>query len=579
MKKTVLILLLSVLTLFTTCIDMLFDREEKDKTKDYYFINETQYKITINIYTPFREAGSGTEKTGIIEVTGDRFNTQQKIIYSDYEEIEYDWTVEYKRYVDQSFGLSPNGISEERVVSEIRGRRITFKYYSNAHQAGLSVPSSGSLAERNKYSEEYWGEWITDIGSVLYISNMDMYYYDNGEYSGKYVNNPVIERISPNVLKMTDYYYYSGNYGGTWENPSPHGVTDYLFASRIPNGSFNGRVVNDTASRSVDAARAISGIGSIDVVVSNLNNSANAQTTKTDGDGNFEVAGVIPGDTYEVTVGDKSIPVISNTNNEDIGNVMIKDGINFKASISDPYILTNTSMGEERKELVHIYGLYINATYYLDINLNIINANAYNGSCTYQLTLPAGLTSTSALSGAFSPNGNGNKIPINLTCVNVNNEYEYKKIGIQITANRMTWEDSVSIKFYSEKTRIILYTSPAIWEVYVNLIVRTPHADTFTHSNFGSTSFILTNRGEEFPFIDVPKCSGDDYFVMLIKESQDDAMYNISLDRMNAITPNFDNLTSDEEYNSEYNAKTISPNDIVRSYIHGNEPVFYKFRF
>jgi hypothetical protein len=545
-KAGTIICLLGMMTLFISCFDFLKIKDDKNIAEEtgkipkgeYHFVNETQYKITINIYTPFRENGSVSQKTGNIEFPATSFsdwsnnNFIKKIIHSDYEKLEFDWTVEYKQ------SSSPNGIHEERVIPIMDGSKLTFMYYTNAKQ---SVSSSNSFIERYKYNEEYWGEWISSVGAKMYINGMDIFYeWRTGEYSGSVSNDPFMKRISTNVLKYTDTYY---------------------FASRIPNGSFNGRVVSDIALKPISGAKAISGLGGIDVVVSNLNNSSNNQKTKTDNNGNFEVEGVIPGDIYIVAVDDKSVPVKSNTPNEDIGNVMIKDGINFKASI-DAYTIWN----EGWKHPEHINGLISNEDYYTEINISIINASAYNGLCQYQLALPGGLISASSLSGTFYSNEKGIKIPIELNCINLNNEYEYKKITIQITAGGMIWDDSVSLKFYREKKRIYFYSEPLDG---FEIVVRTPHFETYTGN------YYLGEYPHYARIVDIPKSSGEDYVVVII--SHDEVVYNIAIDQN--ISPNYDNLQTDKEYDSENNPKIFLPNDIVRSYLYEDETVFYKFRF
>jgi hypothetical protein len=84
------------------------------------------------------------------------------------------------------------------------------------------LSTTGRIREKYKYPKELWGEWIRmDTGDTWYFASN----YTKNNYYGS--DKVTFYRESPNVIKVTD-----------------NNKVFYLYASRIPNGTFTGTVVN-----------------------------------------------------------------------------------------------------------------------------------------------------------------------------------------------------------------------------------------------------------------------------------------------------------------------------------------------
>jgi hypothetical protein len=78
-------------------------------------------------------------------------------------------------------------------------------------------------------------------------------------------------------------------------------------------------------------------------VVEDLDNGLTT-TTRTDGDGNFTVDDIIPGDDYTVTqTGGTPVTVTPHGDGDDMGIITVNDGVNFKVSITGGTALTYVS--------------------------------------------------------------------------------------------------------------------------------------------------------------------------------------------------------------------------------------------
>jgi hypothetical protein len=172
-----------------------------------------------------------------------------------------------------------------------------------------STPEEPSIPEPSLYSKEFWGEWLRmDTGETWYINSQTIKVGD----STKTVS---LTKQSPRVVEVTD-----------------GGRKYYLYASRIANTSFTGRIASlEQVSPSV---RALGGLGGIGVTISNLGDQANEITTTTDADGNFTAEDIIPGDEYEVTPeGGTPTTVTSTGDGDNVGTITVVIGVNFKSSI------------------------------------------------------------------------------------------------------------------------------------------------------------------------------------------------------------------------------------------------------
>jgi len=292
------------------------------------------------------------------------------------------------------------------------------------------VKDSGVLIEKYKYEKELWGEWIRmDTGNTWYFASN---YYQTTEEPFY----PEFQKQSANVIKVTEY---NNQY--------------YLYASRITNGSFNGSVVGDQANP-LSSVRALSGLGGINIIVSNLYNKADEVNVKVDEDGRFEAQGIIPGDNYEITVDDISIPVQFNTTEEDIGTVTVVSGLNFKTSV--------LGYGEDMMQL------YTGNSNTYNIGISVKNtSNVTCAASSYKLILPEDIFigslrangTTSGLEGILGsilPGATKSIEIYELKCLSVIDEYEFRKIDIEIKDNvsGTIWNDSVSLKFNRDEATI-----------------------------------------------------------------------------------------------------------------------------
>jgi hypothetical protein len=233
------------------------------------------------------------------------------------------------------------------------------------------------------YAKEYWGEWLRmDATETWYISSNAIKI--GGTTSSKSVS---LTKQSDRVVEVTD-----------------NGRKYYLYASRVANASFTGKIAGfEQPSQSIQRSVA-GGKGFLKVVVEDLNDKTNSVTTTTDADGNFTADGIIPGDEYEVTPeGGTSITVTPTGDGDDVGLIAISNGVNFKTSIK--------SSGS------NIF--YANGTQYNFI-MNIKNIGTEDClAATYQLSFDSGLITSASTSqtvmGTIEP-GKDKTLNLTLAC-------------------------------------------------------------------------------------------------------------------------------------------------------------------
>jgi len=440
----------------------------------------------------------------------------------------------------------------------------------------LSTTCTDDLpADEHLFAEEFWGQWVA-LGEwsrvTCYISSQTIVFSGLGvsDYPNTYYDNDriTLKRQSLNILKMTRTYatVWGGDRKETWT----------FMASRIADGSFTGRVVQNSGSRSATGPRVVSGLGGVDVVVSNLKNSADKKKTKTDKNGNFTTKDIIPGDEYRIDAGNTAITATPNNKDDDIGNITTEGRVFLKAQIN----LENADTMELYINTPYIVNIRLSEYYYYRLLLygKIDFDNPYHVDyADYQFTLPDGVTSDSRLSGTVDFSRELTyTIPLNINCDSIDGEYEYKTIGVTMTANEQTVEDTITLKFYQEKAVFRFYTYDYGYGSLTGGIIVPGYGRKFFLSNWDSP------EDAPNPVIEVPKISGEDYIFILhpttiIAGGEHQSRYNFAVNQ--DFTPVFDNLASDSAYNSEQNAKPIAPGDIVRSYLGTDETIFYKLRF
>jgi len=407
---------------------------------------------------------------------------------------------------------------------------------------------TGTLNEVYKYPKELWGEWIRmDTGNTWYIASNYINTQDNK-------NDITIQKQSKNVIMVT-------------RTTSGNTSVFYLYASRIPNGSFSGSIVaiDDVRSAVNSRQTGIAKTGSIKVIILGPD-PANVIPTTTDDNGNFTADGIIPGDGYQITGDGFSIPVYPNNSGEDIGTVAVTDGANLITSISPRNNSNNIDMMR----------LYTGTEYQLKITVQNIG-NADSRAVQYTLALPDGLEITENTTGILSTiePGKSGEINITVTCDELTGEYEYKDIGIE-TVDRAgkTWQDSVSLKFNKEIVTFRVFSDKEVRGVVIVPNVRAYH---FTTSNTDIADVGYIHNAD----IQVPKYS-DDYLVVFSGATADtEAIFSLAVDKLpnhdfTAITEFWGNYVTNT---SEEKAAEIDAEEPITAYLEKNDILYFKVSF
>jgi len=229
------------------------------------------------------------------------------------------------------------------------------------------------------YPKEFWGEWVAieplrfeitsagtvlhsvyiDAGTAIYITSKDIrsqwirFYYTYNVPSVK------LEKISDRVIKLEFTYNYDNK---------ERKRSVFLFPLRTATEYFTGNVVSFESDPrlSFTANRSVSGLGGIQMILTNLNDEAQAYTITTDENGDYSTSSTIPNEEYEVKIINKNgddykIPVTSPDSGGDIGTVTATHGLNFKVSAD----ATSRIQGINQKDL------YSGSPF--DVRLNINN--------------------------------------------------------------------------------------------------------------------------------------------------------------------------------------------------------------
>jgi len=416
--------------------------------------------------------------------------------------------------------------------------------------AACSV-STGTLNEVYQYPRELWGEWIRmDTGNTWYIASNYVDTRDNK-------NNITMQKQSENVIKVT--------------TGSENNSVFYLYASRTLNGSFNGSISGMDDVRSAISRAAGSGLGGINITISNLKDKANEVQTATDNSGNFKAEGIIPGDGYEIIGEGFSIPVYPNNSGEDIGTVTVTNGVNLITSISPRS--TNSDIDMMR--------LYTETEYDLKIMFENVGS-ADSGAAQYTLTLPDGLeilengsstSNTVGMLGTIEP-GKTREIFIKAKCAEITGEYEYKDIGIETKdARGKTWEDSVSLKFNREYVTFNVVSEGAISGVVIVPNVKAYYFLTRSVYDNAAGNFYTSN-------IRVPKYRDDYLIVFSGATANSESFFSFAVDQDAERDFNRNFIWGKYVDNTiESKAADVSPDDTVTYYLAKNDIIYFRVRF
>ena len=391
---------------------------------------------------------------------------------------------------------------------------------------------SGTAVEKDIYNSNLWGEWVRmDTGAVWYFTGNYLSINNSANDGSAFT----VVRQSENVVQVTEKLS-SGN------------RIFYLYASRIPNGNFKGTIYS--SSQNVDG---------LSLRFTDTTNMSITKTVTTDSNGNFKVSDIVIGNEYNLSVGNRTIPVTANTNGEDIGTITLGDGVSFKIKISPA--ASNIDM----------LRLYPNTNYSFNIAVTNIGSER-TATPRYIMTLPAGITRVSGadLSGNLATLDPGktdsSTLNITLSCDkdSITDEFENKQIRIKMVDafdDSKTWNDSVDLKFNKEKETFYFRSYHRIPGVVI-----VPGAKAyFFNTTAGSTGNFNTT-------MEFPKYTGKPYLIVfsgasvLPNSATLESIYSFAIGQ-DALTPTNENflavsggsITGYDKFNVETNPMILTP--------------------
>jgi hypothetical protein len=463
-------------------------------------------------------------------------------------------------------GLTPNTTYQYRITAVFGG--------GGTNDISKTVSITTRFANITPiYSKDYWGEWIAmpnesiagyGIYSNLlwkktYITSDQIYIGDENISTalGSAGKKFTLTSLSDNV-KIISFSYITSN------------DKVYLFANRIKNGSFSGTIA-DFNSTNRSARSVAGGKGWASVVISDLNNPIDTTTVTTDGTGDFIVGAIIPGDTYQIDVGDQTTILTPTTDDANIGTITIADGVNFKTSLTPPDIKFNednfwfpTTLPVTDIDFTRLYADGTSYPFYIYIeNTGTEDATA----CTYSLTLDDGLTlvsgSTNGILGAVEHGYLKKYLPLTVSCISVQNEYEFKTIHIQITdaIHNKTWNDTVSLRFNKKPVSFNIAAQSK-----VNGVILAPTGKAYPFSG--------TNTKVVVPW------SSKDYLVVFCGASANtETIYSLGIDaEPNKTFSGFTDVANYEDNDTEANAYVINRQEQIMSYLHKEDFDYYRIK-
>jgi len=328
------------------------------------------------------------------------------------------------------------------------------------------------LPSQAVYSREFWGEWIRmDTGESWYITSNSI-----SVNNILFLRQISLEKESNQVIIVTD------------------GTRKYgLYASRTATGSFSGRIVSDTPN----IARNFAGMGGMDAIVRNLKDATQELRGRSDSTGNILFAPIIPGDHYELIAGDKTTLIIPHIDGENIGNITITHGKNFKATLRprDPN-MDMTRLYANRPSGVTSY------TYELILDIENTGTETWNAA-TYTLTSSFDLNLTATRVGILGTTLPGMKysLPITLSCDPVTAPYVMQQVFLRITDPSVpgkTWDDSVSVKFNRAPVRFNIKSSRPVQGIIITPAARAYRFITESSGDIFSTSLSMPWTNEDY---------------------------------------------------------------------------------
>ncbi|MDR1230665.1 MAG: autotransporter adhesin family protein [Spirochaetaceae bacterium] len=426
--------------------------------------------------------------------------------------------------------------------------------------AGCPMPDDTAVQydpSGSTYAETYWGEWIRmDADETWYISGGAIKI--NGFVSSKSVS---LAKQSDRVVKVAE-----------------GGRVYYLYASRIANTSFTGKVAGfeealASVSTSASVLPSVAGDGSlpiqravaggkgwVNVVVEDLNNGSTKET-QTDDEGEFTVEDAIPGDEYRITPeGGTPVTVRPQGDGDDVGTITVTDGVNFKTIITEN---DNTPY------------LYANGTRY-DFTIKTTNIGTEDCfSPTYQLSFEDGLVtqaSTEKKMWKTIEPGASETVNLWLQCDAIEAEYAYKKITITIAdeISQKTWVESVTVKFYKTPTYFYLETDPSAATPVYGVVI----------NPFDNKASRFQTGGENLSYVTMPWSSSGYLIVFSGATAVTEAVYALGVNRLpsysDSVFENFNEPGRYEPNGTEQTACEITE-DSMMAYLHKNDIDYYRY--
>jgi len=408
---------------------------------------------------------------------------------------------------------------------------------------------TGKAVENDIFNKNLWGEWVRmDNGDIWYFTSNYLSIRNSANNGSSFT----FDRQSDNVIKVT-------------EKLTAGDKIFYLYASRIPNGNFRGSIFNPAGN-----------VSGLSLKFTDTTNPSITRTVTTTTDGSFKVSDIVIGNEYDLTVGNRTIPVTANSSGEDIGIITLGDGINFKIKITPDN--SNTDM----------LALYPDTNYSFTISIKNVG-NVVTTAPRYIISLPEGLTriSGSDIRGNIStlnPGATGT-LSFTLSCAksSLNDEFENKRIGIKMLDafdDSKSWNDSVELKFNRDKETFNFRAynrTPGV--------VIVPGAKAyFFNTTSGSSSNYSTS-------LTLPKYTGRAYLIVFsgasVISGTQEGLYSFAVGK-EALTPNNENFNSVsggsisgyDKYNVEGNPMIITPyNKQHVSLLWDNGIVYYSITF
>ena len=375
----------------------------------------------------------------------------------------------------------------------------------------------------------YFGSWIwVDDGTELYIT------------SDTVTGSDVLTEIDENQLKV-----YSNE------------KTYYLIRNGIKNvnviGTINSLTNSGQSSRSI-SSRSTSGVGGINVILSNVKDENISTTAVTDSNGDFDIND-LPAGTYDVSVDDGvegiQTQITLTDSSEDVGNLFLTgdNTNNFKTELmmNDEFIYAdgNTYAGVVRVHNVsQVDG--IGLSYNITLTDNTLKSFSFDNVLG---SIPAQGYKDIPISMSF------NSFLLNERTVTVNTTVK--------DINYNEWNDSLYFKAYREKLRINFNSEQSIIRGYISL------------PNRNQKNINLSNG-----YIEAPYTIGHDYVIALANpDLSNETSYSIGFEAPTADITYFNDTGKYESQNSSENgAVIVNEGSNISSYLHVGDIDFYRLK-